>query len=118
MMRSAPLSFAQQRLWFLDQWEPGSPAYTVPRAIRLTGALAVEALELSIQEILRRHEVLRATFPAVNGEPMQVVAPVSPWALSVIDLRHLPAPDRDAAAMKLAFEEAQRPFVLTHGPLF
>ena len=74
--RALPLSFAQQRLWFLDQYEPGSSVYNIPNAIRLTGALNVSALEQSVQEIVNRHEALRTTFSMVDGEAVQVIAPL------------------------------------------
>ncbi|MFL6257068.1 MAG: condensation domain-containing protein, partial [Pyrinomonadaceae bacterium] len=69
---SFPLSFAQEGLWFLDQLQPGSPAYNIHAAVRFEGALDVSAFERSLREIVRRHEVLRASFPAVNGRPVQV----------------------------------------------
>ena len=74
----APLSFAQQRLWFLDQFEPGSVVYNIPAAVRLTGPLKVTALEQSLNEIVRRHDVLRATFPTVDAQPYQVICPALP----------------------------------------
>src|SRR5262244_2790653 len=72
---TVPLSFAQQRLWFLDQLEPGNKAYIVSRAIRLEGELNAEVLEQSLNEIVRRHEDLRTTFAAVDGQPVQVIKP-------------------------------------------
>src|SRR5262249_52044248 len=71
-----PLSFAQQRLWFLDQLETGSSSYNMPAAVRLKGVLKADALEQSFREIVRRHEVLRTTFRMVNGRPIQVIAPI------------------------------------------
>ncbi len=81
-----PLSFAQQRLWFLDQYEPGTPVYIIPSAVRLKGALNVPALERSLSEIVRRHEALRTTFAVIDGEPFQVIAPALPVSLPFLDL--------------------------------
>jgi acyl carrier protein len=84
------LSFAQARLWFLEQLEPGSSAYNIPAAVRLTGSLDVAALEQSLNEIVLRHEALRTTFGMVSGEPIQVIAPVKALTLPLVDLRSLP----------------------------
>ena len=115
--RELPLSFAQQRLWFLDQLAPGNLFYNIPMAVRLTGRLDVEALERSLNEILRRHEVLRTTFRAEGGKPVQVIAPELRLTLPVEDLSHLPEAEREAEAQRRVQEEAQRPFDLTQGPL-
>jgi amino acid adenylation domain-containing protein len=112
-----PLSFAQQRLWFLDQLEPGSPVYNIPAAVRLSGALNIKALEQSFEEVLRRHEVLRTTFESLQGEPHQVIAPAQTQPLQLLDLEHLPLDERESEAQRLAAEEAQRPFNLSRGPL-
>jgi amino acid adenylation domain-containing protein/FkbM family methyltransferase len=112
-----PLSFAQQRLWFLDQLEPGSSAYNMPAAVRLIGVLNVAALEQVLSEVVSRHEVLRTTFVAPAGEPVQVVAPPAPAPLPVMDLSALPEAEREAEAERLAAEEARRPFDLAAGPL-
>jgi hypothetical protein len=109
-----PLSFAQERLWFLDQLEPGLAVYNLPFALRLRGPLQVSALERSLQEILRRHESLRTTFPAKTGRPRQVVGGEKAFRLTVCDLRKLPLGAREAEARKLAVTEAQRPFELSH----
>jgi Condensation domain len=113
-----PLSFAQQRLWFIDQMEPGNPSYNMPGAVRLTGALSASALEASLNEIVRRHESLRTTFSAVNGQPMQVIAPTLSMALPVTDVRGQSEAEREAQVRKLVAEDAMRPFDLARGPLF
>jgi amino acid adenylation domain-containing protein/non-ribosomal peptide synthase protein (TIGR01720 family) len=112
-----PLSYAQQRLWFLDQLEPGSPLYNIPVAMRLAGALNVAALERSLNEIVRRHESLRTTFATQGDQPVQIIAPSLALPVSLADLCQLPASEREAEALRLAMEEAQRPFDLTRGPL-
>ncbi|MBW4493512.1 MAG: amino acid adenylation domain-containing protein [Oscillatoria princeps RMCB-10] len=112
-----PLSFAQQRLWFLDKLEPGSPVYNLPTAIRLQGALNTEALTRSINEIVRRHEALRTVFAAADGEPFQEIAPTLTVQLPVVDLQHFPPEQRQVEAQRLALEEAHRPFDLAQGPL-
>jgi hypothetical protein len=112
-----PLSYAQQRLWFLNQLEPNSSFYNVPAAVRLTGRLNVPALEGALAEIVRRHEVLRTTFPAINGQPFQVISPAGPFSLPVIDLMELPEAQREACARRIASLEARRPFNLNLGPL-
>ncbi|HEX6036828.1 non-ribosomal peptide synthetase, partial [Longimicrobium sp.] len=112
-----PLSFAQQRLWFLDQLQPGGAAYNVPRAVRLSGALDVSALERALTEIVRRHETLRTRFPSVGGEPAQVIETAAPMGIAVEDLSHLPADEREAEARRMAADEARAPFDLARGPL-
>jgi len=112
-----PLSFAQQRLWFLDQFGPGSSVYNIPNAVRLMGLLDVTALEKSLNEIVQRHEALRTTFSAVQGEPVQIIAPTLPLKLPLTDLRELPANDREAKLRRLAAREARLPFDLARGPL-
>ncbi|HEV7474842.1 MAG TPA: amino acid adenylation domain-containing protein [Pyrinomonadaceae bacterium] len=109
-----PLSFAQQRLWFLDQL--GDSNYLVPATSRLTGRLDVKALEASLNEIVRRHEALRTTFTTIEGQPMQVIAPQLPLNLSVMDLSGLPLDERAVEARRVR-EEALRPFDLERGPL-
>jgi amino acid adenylation domain-containing protein/non-ribosomal peptide synthase protein (TIGR01720 family) len=111
------LSYAQQRLWFLDQLVPGNPFYTESSATRFQGALNVPALERAINEIVRRHEVLRTTFRLVDGRPEAVVAPELRIALSVTDLGQMPPPEQDKEILRLATEESRRPFQLERGPL-
>jgi hypothetical protein len=112
-----PLSFAQQRLWFLDQYEPGSPLYNVPSAFRMRGPLDARALERSLEEIIRRHETLRTTFPTSEGRAVQRVSPPAPPALQRLDLAALPPDEREARAEQIASEEARLPFDLSVGPL-
>jgi amino acid adenylation domain-containing protein len=112
-----PTSFAQQRLWFLDQWIPGSPVYTIPIAVRLTGRLQAAALEHSLNKIIRRHEALRTTFSVQEGQPAQVITPTLSLPLPVADLRALPETQREAEVGRRTTVEAQRPFDLAQGPL-
>ncbi len=112
-----PLSFAQQRLWFLDQFEPASPLYNIPVALRVAGPLQAGVLAPCLGEIVRRHESLRTAFALRDGAPVQVIQPAAPFGLAVVDLAGLPASRREALALILAGEEATRPFDLTRGPL-
>jgi amino acid adenylation domain-containing protein/non-ribosomal peptide synthase protein (TIGR01720 family) len=107
-----PLSFAQQRLWFLDQLDPNSPLYNIPGAVRLSGALDVAALERALNEVVRRHEVLRTNFVTVKRQPVQVIVPHADLPLPVVDLRDVPPEEQDAALRRLSEEEARRPFDL------
>ncbi len=111
-----PLSFAQQRLWFLDQLEPGG-AYNIPLALRCRQALDAAGLEWAVGRIVRRHEALRTRFEMADGRPVQRIEPAPPVRLPVIDLRGLPDGRRLAAARLLAREESVRPFDLRRGPL-
>jgi len=112
-----PLSFAQQRLWFLDQLQPGSTFYNVPGAVRVKGVLDVEVLRASLEAIVRRHEALRMCFPKVQGEPRAVISEEAQVPLSVVDLRSLDAARHEEAVRRLSMQEAQRPFDLAKGPL-
>ena len=112
-----PLSYAQRRLWFLDQLHPGSPLYNIPAAVRLRGKLDIDVLERSLEEIIRRHEVLRTVFHVVDGEPVQIAQPAAPFTLPVIDLADMDEAAREAEARRLIREESQRPFDLSRGPL-
>jgi amino acid adenylation domain-containing protein len=112
-----PLSFAQQRLWFLDQFEPGSTAYLLTRVLRLTGPLNHSALEQSLNSLVARHESLRTTFATVEGTPVQVIAPVLILPLSVVDLQDLSAEEQETAIHQRVQEEASTPFALAVGPL-
>ena len=114
----APLSYAQQRLWFLDQLDPHNVAYNVPIAWRLTGPLAIDVVRSSLAEIIRRHDILRTTFIADSGLPLQVVSPTCPSVqMQITDLRALPKAEREVEIVRLATAEAQRPFDLARGPL-
>jgi natural product biosynthesis luciferase-like monooxygenase protein/amino acid adenylation domain-containing protein len=104
------LSFSQQRLWFLDQLQPGATAYVIPAAIELSGPLDVRALERALAALVKRHEALRTTFVSVGGRPLQVVSEPGAWTLPVTDGREHMGP--------LLREEASRPFNLARGPLF
>ncbi|MBD1865229.1 MULTISPECIES: non-ribosomal peptide synthetase [Trichocoleus] len=112
------LSFAQQRLWFLDQLVPNSAFYNIPQALQLNGSLNVAAFEQSLNEIVQRHESLKTTFAAVDGQPFQVIAPTLNVPLPVIDLRSLPQHQREIAAQSHVIAAAQQPFDLAQGPLF
>ncbi len=112
-----PLSFAQQRLWFLDQLEPNNPAYNIALAARLIGPLDAAVLEQSLDEIVRRHESLRTTFAMSEGQAVQIINPPSTMRLPIADLRELPTSERQTLILRLAKEEAQRPFDLDRGPL-
>jgi len=110
-------SSAQRSLWFLDQLAPGGSVYNLHNSTRLSSALNVAALERSVNEIVRRHEALRTTFKAVDGELFQVVTESLGFALPVTDLRHLPEPELEEEAVRISTQEAHRPFDLAKGPL-
>ncbi len=119
-----PTSFAQQRLWFLDQLAPGNPFYNVSAALRLTGSLNLAALQQAFNQIVDRHETLRTTFIIIEGQPVQAISPTLTIPLTVIDLRDTPVgsgcPHRNQerfAVQQLVTAEAKRPFNLTTGPL-
>ena len=114
---SFPLSFSQQRLWFIDQLEPGNPVYNIPTALHLEGLLNTAILEKSINEVVRRHEILRTTFTELNGQPLQVVAPNLILALPVIDMQHISKNEQEMFVQKITTEESKRPFDLAKGPL-
>jgi amino acid adenylation domain-containing protein len=114
----APLSFAQERLWFIDRLEPGSAVYNIPMAHRLGGALDPAVLERALGEIVRRHDALRTVFREVDGAPVQVIAPFAGFTLPVEDLSGLGNAEREAEVRRRATENAARPFDLAAGPLF
>ncbi|MEH1980825.1 MAG: amino acid adenylation domain-containing protein [Nostoc sp.] len=111
--RELPLSFAQQRMWFLYQLESQSPFYNEGLQLRVAGVLNVEALEQSINEIIRRHEILRTTFPAVDGKPVQVISPSLTINIPVLDLQGL----EEAEVQQIVTKEARQPFDLSNAPL-
>ncbi|MGH8612422.1 MAG: condensation domain-containing protein, partial [Gammaproteobacteria bacterium] len=114
----APLSHAQERLWFLEQLAPGSGAYHIPAALRLCGSLSVQKLRQAFSEVARRHEVLRTTFTLVEGRPMQAVQPSNEVAVPVVDLSTLREEKREGEGMRQLQEQATRPFDLERGPLW
>jgi amino acid adenylation domain-containing protein len=113
----APLSFAQQRLWFIDQLTPGNPVYNIPAAYRLNGDLNAQALEDSLNEIIRRHAVLRTTFEARDGQPVQVIAPHFRLALASIDISATASAERPAELQRQIAQYAWQGFDLRTGPL-
>ncbi|MFO0758291.1 MAG: non-ribosomal peptide synthase/polyketide synthase [Byssovorax sp.] len=112
-----PLSFAQERLWFLDQLSPGDAAYVIPLALRLEGPLEIELLGRALSEIVRRHEALRTTFALVDGQPSQRIAPPAPVSLPCARWPALPRAERERAAERAMAERVATPFDLTLGPL-
>src|SRR5438128_1879071 len=112
-----PLSFAQQRLWFLDQLEPDSVAYTIPAAVRLAGRLDLALLAGSLAAIMRRHEVLRTTFALRDGQPVQIIAAAATCPLALLDLSAAPPADREPALRHLLRAALGRPFDLARGPI-
>lgn len=112
-----PLSFAQERLWFLAQLENTAEAYNIALALRLQGALQVEALVAALATVVGRHEILRTCFPARDGSPRQQLAEPEPVPFETIELAHLPEPERTNACMRLLREHSVQPFDLARGPL-
>src|SRR5581483_5504588 len=112
-----PLSFAQQRLWFLDQLVSGNPAYTISVAVYLTGHLHIATLERSFNEIISRHEILRTSFTVVDGNPVQIIHPSRSLALGISDLRHLSQDDCEITIHQLAKESTLFLYNLAQDPL-
>ncbi len=114
-----PLSFAQQRLWFLNQFEPESPEYNIPQAFRIEGDLDREVMQHALREVVRRHETLRTTFRSIEGEPAQVIAQVVDMEVPFVDTRERVKTAEDAwpEALRMAAADAKEPFDLTLGPL-
>jgi len=114
---TAPLSFAQERLWFLDQLEPNSPRYNMPAMVRLEGRLDLPALEAGFNHLIRRHETLRTTFTTQQGKPVQVIHAEMPLKVAVEDYSDLPEEEKQQAIEKAVAAEASQPFDLKRGPL-
>src|SRR5919205_4156653 len=110
--RQVPLSFSQQRLWFLDQLDPGSPSFNISQAVRLKGELDLQALNQTLNTIVARHESLRTNFTAVEGEPTQIIAPAREIEIQLLDLGELPQEERVSEARRLASEASLRGFNL------
>ncbi|HEX3528277.1 MAG TPA: amino acid adenylation domain-containing protein, partial [Thermoanaerobaculia bacterium] len=116
--KELPLSFSQQRLWFLDQLSPGNASYNMPAGVRLEGRVDLAAMQAALNEVVRRHEALRTRFPTTKGQPFQVIAPAAAVDLPWIDFRSIAEGEyRDAEVLRLTAAEAQRPFDLARGPL-
>ena len=113
-----PLSFGQQRLWFLDQLEPESSVYNIPDAIRVNGELDLDSLEKCFNEVIRRQEVLRTTIATVEGKAVLVIAPELHYQIPVIDLSELPDQEQRDETRRLVVEESGRPFNIGEIPLF
>src|SRR5438132_6919000 len=116
--RSFPLSFAQQRLWVLDRLEPGNGVYNLAFAMRLAGALDLDALQSALNEVVGRHEVFRAEFHVEGDAPVQVILPGHAVGEPSFDFSDIPAATRDSRVSQLLYEEAGKPFDLSRGPLF
>ncbi len=112
----APLSYTQRSVWFLDQLYPGNIAYNSPIALRFTGRLDANALEWSLNQLVRRHDLLRTVFEPRDGDPVQYAKSFRPVRLRRMELGHLPESERMEAARKEAVREAQKPFDLVSGP--
>jgi amino acid adenylation domain-containing protein len=117
MIEELPLSYAQQRLWFLDQLEPNSAIYNIPLTLRLVGNLNRAALEQSFQEIIDRHEALRTNFITVDGKPSQIIQTQINWTVSIVECEHLPPSEQEIATQQLAQKQAIQPFDLAEGAL-
>src|SRR5262249_48318176 len=113
-----PLSFGQQRLWFLDRLEPGSAFYNLSPTLTLEGSLDFAAMEKSFAEVIRRHESLRTILPAIDGRPRQVVTSAPPFSLPYADLSDLQDSEKERTAYEFVSSHAVQPFDLSNGPLF
>ncbi|WP_233595381.1 MULTISPECIES: non-ribosomal peptide synthetase [Corallococcus] len=115
--KQAPLSFAQERMWFLDKWSPGSAAFHMPTAVRLSGTVDTAALGRALALLVERHETLRTTFQERDGQAMQIIAATGEVPLEVMDLQGLPESEREEEAQRRVVRLAQQPFSLEQGPL-
>jgi hypothetical protein len=118
VFKNIPLSFSQQRLWFIDQLYHGSSFYNIPIAFHIKGQLNITAIQQSLNEILNRHEVWRTTFTLVNGEPVQEIAPRLTCDIPIINLEHLSGKDWESEVKQVAAEQAKKTFNLAKGLLF
>jgi hypothetical protein len=112
-----PLSYAQQRLWFLDQLEPNSSFYNVPLALHLEGTLKIDVLEKSLQEIIQRHEALRTNFTTIDGNPVQIIKPESSWKLTLVNGKDSPKYREDNELKKWLEIHSHQPFDLANESL-
>ncbi|MEH2261607.1 amino acid adenylation domain-containing protein [Nostoc sp.] len=112
-----PLSYAQQRLWFLDQFEPNSAFYNIPFALQIVGTLNVAALEESLQKIIHRHEALHTNFITVDGKPTQIIQKQTNWTVCIVELQYLPSSEQEITTQQLAKQKAIQPFDLADEPL-
>ena len=113
----APLSYSQQRMWFLDQLEPGNTAYNILTPFRLSGPLDLSALSFSLNLVTSRHESLRTRFACLDGQPAQIICDEADVEMDIVDLQHLPEPEREQAIKEIASHQRQTPFDLSRGPL-
>ena len=116
--RSFPLSFSQQRLWLLDQLEPGDPLYNIPMAIRLDGPIDLDALNRTLNEVVARHETLRTRMGHGDDGPVQIIEPMRPREIAIVDLTQVPAEQREAELQARVNDEVRKPFRLEQSPLF
>jgi hypothetical protein len=113
-----PLSFAQERLWFIDQLEPGGSMYNIPSALRVRGELRRELIESVLSEVVRRHEALRTRFAVREDQPVQFIDEADPIAVPVVDVSGLEEQQREQEASRIVNQEIGRSFDLSRGPLF
>ncbi|MEM6404357.1 MAG: condensation domain-containing protein, partial [Cyanobacteria bacterium P01_D01_bin.116] len=115
--KNVPLSWAQERLWFLNQLEGSSATYNIPAAVRISGNLNINALQQALSEILQRHEALRTSFQTLNGTPIQVIDLEATMKINTVDLQQLETIQQENSVIEQAQEEATTPFDLENAPL-